>query len=133
MPVYELFFSIYVLAVLVLAYAAMRHLGLLTKSPAEQLMEKQKLMEQVTRVLHDAHCPLCGGKSNIWQIDLWKGNFAITKCEKCGQNALWRLESHRWKLVAPYRPVLKPQIVLETPHSMEKEMLKEEEAKNAVG
>ncbi len=125
---FELLLILYLFAVVGATYATLKHYGLLVKSPAAQLEEKNALMEQVMRILHGSPCPICGSKDTyVESVDLWRTNTAIVACnnQKCLQKSMWKLENHVWRLIAPYRYVPKPLTKLE-PSPTEKITEKEE-------
>jgi len=128
---FEFCFLAYVFIVIIFAYATIKHHNLLGKSPAEQLMEKKRLMEQAMRILRGATCPFCGSKTYVEQVDMMKENLAVTTCEKCGQKCLWKLEGYTWHLIAPHRPAVKLPTKLEPPPEIEAENLMEE-IRNAI-
>lgn len=122
----EYYLLAYLIGVIAVAYATLKHYGLLVKSPETQLQEKKELAEQTMATLHGAKCPLCGGDSFVESLDMFGTNTAILRCEKCGQKALWKLERNIWRLIAPYRytPQLITKIETSKPQREEEEEIK---------
>jgi len=100
----EVLLALYVIAVLAVTYATMKHYGLWFKHPTVQIEEKKAIMERVMQTLQGALCPLCGSKDTyIERLDLWRENMALLKCNKCKEKSLWKLENGKWHLIAPYK------------------------------
>jgi len=122
---FEIYLLMYACAVIVATYATLKHHGLLTKPPAEQLHEKAELAEQAMKTLHGRTCPLCGGNTFVEAVDFIKTNTAVLVCEKCSQKTLWKLERRVWTMVAPYKWT--PRLTTKLP--VEAEVKSEEEVK----
>jgi hypothetical protein len=102
--VFEVYLALYLLAVVVSTYFALKQSQLLVKSPAVQLEEKRQLVEEAMQILNSMCCPFCRSRETyVERVDLFKSNIAVVNCNGCKQKAMWKLENGIWHLIAPYR------------------------------